>query len=376
MSIIHFPKLSNNIWKHINCVIDIEPPTIYISFSLFHFLSEITIKKNELYEQWFDAAVITDEHEPILNLDSPLNISIYKPISNLYFKIIEVIQSVRFNFKDFKPTNFVMFSFGKTPCEFIEPFYKFRKNNNDKYYGFSSSNEKNCYKTTEFLNKSSNVFLSNENQTIKSLNDKYKNSVDLIFCEGGSEYDPEFIRSEQLFIEISKALCVQANGGSLIVKLFDCFHKTTSDIVYVLSSMYEKTYIIKPHISRQMSPERFLVCNNFLLSDCKDYSNIFEKNIQLICNKNKTQYISSFLEINQTPIFFKNKMIESNTIIGQQQLENIYNIFGIIENKYKCDYNIKTNFKTSTLWCDKYGIDIKPDDKSDNKVNIFRQSNI
>jgi hypothetical protein len=385
MSIIHFPRLSSNVWKHIDCEIINNIPRIYLSASLFYFLSELNNKKKDVIDDWNDISNIENEYSNIFD------ISVYKPISHLYFKIIEITQSIRFNFKDYNPSGFVMFSFAPNMFDAIEPIYNLRKNQNDKYYGFSKDNN------YEILQNSPNIHLIDFTNYL--LTDQYKNYADLIYCEGGNKNDPEYSRIDFLFLEITQALCVQAHKGSLIIKLYDCFHKPTSEIIFILSSMYDKTYIIKPNMSDKISSERFLVCNGFLFSDYKDYSYYFEKAVDCMKNKNTPQhYISSLLSKTQLPIFFRNKMNESNTIIGQQQLEKIYNIFEVIEKKNindfledsksastesKRDYkhiNYKNNMRSMIMWCEKYGVEyIKPDlDFNDNnkKPNIFRESNI
>ena len=60
---------------------------------------------------------------------------------------------------------------------------------------------------------------------------------------------------------------------------------------------------------------------------------------------NKDKYIHRFLSID-TSLFFTIKLQEYNAIFGQQQLENIYNTFAIINNKNKFEKysnNIKNN---------------------------------
>jgi hypothetical protein len=137
--------------------------------------------------------------------------------------------------------------------------------------------------------------------------------------------------------------------------------------------MYDKIQLIKPSISQQISSERFLICSNFLFSDYKEYIGIFEKTIKKIIEKDKNEIISCFLSHSQIPIFFKNKVDEYNAIIGQIQLEGIYNTFSLIENKNKIDYYIKNNSKKCALWCDKYKVEYLQNIEVNDKMNIFRQ---
>jgi hypothetical protein len=367
MSIVHFPKLSNNAWKYIDCIIDKEPITIFLSFSLFHYLTELNIKKKEFLDVWDDVSDYA--HVP--------KISVYKPISDLYFNIFEIIHCIRFNFKDYKAADFVMFSFSPNMYDAIEPVSNLRKNQNDKYYGFS----------TPIINDSLNIYTLNNSTYL--LTDQYKNCADLVYCEGGDKNGSEQYRFEDLFFEISQAICVQAHKGTIIIKFHECFLKTTSELVFILSSMYEKTYIIKPNVSNIYSSERFLVCNNFLFTSYKDYYHFFENAFEKI--KNNGPCVSSLLSKIQLPIFFKNKMDECNTIIGQQQLENIYHVIENIENNKKISIldvssvgvypkePYRSNMRSAILWCEKHGVEYyKPADYGDNhkRPNIFRHNNV
>lgn len=391
MSIIHFPRLSNTAWKQIDCEIINNTPHIFISASLFYFLLEINIKKREVSEEYDHLLFMSNEYSNILD------ISIYKPISHLYFKLIEITQSIRFNFKDHNPHNFVMFSFAPNMYDAIEPIYNLRKNKNDTYYGFSLQNT-DKWILNEHINSAKNINLLDLSTYLN--NDQYKNCADLVYCEGGNKDDPEYIRFNDLFLEISQALLVQSPKGSLIVKLHECFYRATSEIIYILSSMYEKTYIIKPCMTDQINSERFLVCNNFLFSNYKEYYHFFEKIVDII-HDNPSVCISSVLSKIQMPVFFRNKMNECNTIIGQQQLEKTYNLLEILEKNSINDFledlsssssssstdskeeythnNYKNRMKNVFMWCDKYNIEyVKPDlellDKQ--RPNIFRKSNI
>lgn len=371
MSIVHFPKLSNNAWKYIDCIIDKEPVKNFLSFSLFHYLTELNIKKREISDLWDEVSENSNEYAYVPK------ISVYKPLSDLYFNILEITHCIRFNFKDYKEVGFVMFSFSPNMREAFEPIHNLRQNQNDKYYGFS-----------QLFNNDSPHIHTLVNSTYLST-DQYKNCADLIYCEGGDKNVSEQLRFEDLFLEITQAVCVQAHKGTIIVKLHDCFIRPTAELIFILSSMYEKTYIIKPNVSNIYSSERFLVCNSFLFSNYKDYYHFFEKIANII--KLHDSFINSLLPKIQLPMFFKNKMDECNTIIGQQQLENMYRVLEIIENKKNntiIDISSayiypkqphRANMRNSILWCEKYGVEyLKPYDDVDNhnRPNIFRHNNI
>ena len=46
-------------------------------------------------------------------------------------------------------------------------------------------------------------------------------------------------------------------------KIFDIFTQATIDLLYLLSLLYEKVYIIKPNTSRIANSEKYVVCKKF-----------------------------------------------------------------------------------------------------------------
>ena len=172
----------------------------------------------------------------------------------------------------------------------------------------------------------------------------------------------------------------QSKNGIFIVKIDLTFHKPVLDILYILSFMYEKTYVSKPHTSNIVSFEKYIVCKNFILNDSKkiiyekikeEFNNFFNKfrNYELI-NKVECKNIISIINT-EIPYYFLNKIDEINSIIGQQQLESIDQIINIVKNKNKDDKMQlvkRINIQKSVNWCEKYKI---PHNKFIDKTNIF-----
>jgi hypothetical protein len=55
----------------------------------------------------------------------------------------------------------------------------------------------------------------------------------------------------------------QSSNGSCIIKISDVFHKPIVDIIYILSSLYDKTYILKPNTSNIATFDKYIICKNF-----------------------------------------------------------------------------------------------------------------
>jgi len=149
---------------------------------------------------------------------------------------------------------------------------------------------------------------------------------------------------------------MQKKEGTFILKIFDCFMEHSVDLLYILSSFYEKVYLIKPHTSRYANSEKYVVCKGFLFDTNKHFFpfllNAFEKMLS------DEQNIKRFLNI-PVSYYFINKIEEYNAIFGQQQIENIHYTISLIENLYKqdkIDNLVKVNIQKCIQWCIKHNI--------------------
>ena len=164
----------------------------------------------------------------------------------------------------------------------------------------------------------------------------------------------------------------QSTNGVAIIKIDNIFHKPLVEILYILSSVYEKVYIIKPTVSNVITNERYIICKNFIvnLQTIKLYYSYFLNLNSLLKNLKEDEELESLLR-NKIPYYFVNKVEESNIIIGQQQLEFIEQLICLYKNKNKEDKieNIKKlHIQKCIQWCDKFKI---PYNKFTDKVNIF-----
>jgi 23S rRNA U2552 (ribose-2'-O)-methylase RlmE/FtsJ len=263
------------------------------------------------------------------------------------------------------------------PGGFIEAMVNTRCCKSDTYIGISLLDDKNdptipsWKKSDIFLKENSNVYIENAKDgdgDILSLNnflycrEKYKSSMHFITADGGFDFSTDFNKQEininkLLFAQAVYAITMQKKGGSFVLKIFDCFMQHTIDIIYLLSSFYQKIYIMKPHSSRYANSEKYLICKGFLYDSCDIYFpyllNVFTKMITI-----NTNNIFRFLNI---PIsnYFITKLEEYNAIFGQQQIENIYYTISLIDSKNsseKIDTLIKTHIHKCIQWCNKHNV--------------------
>ena len=187
------------------------------------------------------------------------------------------------------------------------------------------------------------------------------NKFEIITADGGFDFsdnfdDQEYNSLKLILCQICFAIIMQKKHGNFVLKIFDIHSKVMIDILYILSSLYNKVYIIKPNTSRYANSEKYIVCKTFKINNSSIY---LDKIIEIYNNMNsKTTYLNSLLSLHIN-YYFYNKIEEINSIIGQQQIEMINNTLNIIEtsNKEKLEQFRKVNINRSIQWCNKYNVD-------------------
>lgn len=239
----------------------------------------------------------------------------------------------------------------------------------------SNNNIPGWRKSQTFLKNNENVIIENgADGTGNLLNidnfyyckEKYGGSMNMITGDGGFDFSTDFNNQENniiklLYAQVAYALCMQARGGSFILKIFDCFLLHTVDLLYLLSSFYEKVYITKPQTSRLANSEKYIVCKNFLYDYSErngdnDYTRFIENVFVKMMMSDK--YVNRLLNVMPNH-YFVSRIEEFNSIFGQQQIENIYYTLSLIDTKNKqdkIDNLIKNNIHKGTNWCIKNNI--------------------
>lgn len=366
-----------------------EPVTsqTVVSFSLDNHLRGLKSQIESVPSQWDLYKKYTNPYENIHSSCSSNGtisppVCPLKPLSRSFFKMIEILNSFNIIEKlGSKKIN--SFHLAEGPGGFIEALALLRKNEEDNYTGMtlinSSPTVPGWKKTKNFLEKNPNVFLEygidgkgdimNVNNLVECAR-KYGNSMDLITADGGFDFSVDFNSQEMLVqglvaCQVAFASVLQKKGGWFILKMFDLFSQTSLDILYLLASLYENIFIIKPNTSRYANSERYIVCQNFKLDDGRPwafqwipfYNNFSEKTL------------SRLLDIT-LPIHFINKVEESNTILGQQQIENISLTLNLIKNPRieKIEALRRNNIQKCIQWCQKYNL---PFNRDIRQMNIF-----
>jgi 23S rRNA U2552 (ribose-2'-O)-methylase RlmE/FtsJ len=396
MSYYLLPKTSVIIHKYIDCIEKEAVPLPVISNSLSTYLYETKKKLDEREKDWDIFKKYTNPYEYIHTV-IPFKkkcVSKHKPLSRSYFKMIEIVNTFGLTFES-KPIK--TFHLAEGPGGFIEAMVHLRRCPHDTYIGMTIIDEDQdpnipgWKKSDAFLRQNKNVYIeygADNTGNILTLEnfihckENHASSMELITADGGFDFSMDFNNQEihiakLLFAQMAFAVCMQKKGGSFILKMFDCFMQHSVDLLYILSSFYEKVHVMKPHTSRYANSEKYIVCKGFLFNTCEHFypfiHRAFEK-MTAIPQNDTSIHIHRFMSL-PIPYCFLIKLEEYNAIFGQQQIENIHYTISLIENKHKqekIDNLVKINIQKCIQWCMKHNV---PYQQILANTNMFIQPN-
>jgi len=351
MSYYILPKNINSIYVNPQYSNELCRPSI--SYSLLNYYGEIKQQIDDMFcydcdlsdNSFEDAVKIINPYEFIFSKvpGSKFSVSKLKPKNNIFYDLLEIYNNLNI-FDSFKEVNSInVLHISPNYVDTIECFEMFREGLADMHY---SSNK------------------------MEIDNDLNGTKMDFIFYETDTE-----LEILDYFISLIQAIIVilrnQKHNGTTIIKIGSVFHKPVVDILYYLSSLYDKVYISKPNTNNITSFDRYIVCKSFIHNEeSLQYLKLNYLKLLIFIKKLEDKHIYSVLDYD-VPYYFKNKIDDLNIIIGQQQLEAFDQIIALYKNKNKDDKleNIKkTNIQKSVSWCEKYKI---PCNKFAEKINIF-----
>ena len=351
---------------------EVEP---IISHSLSKHLYEIKEKITLIQKEWSIYKKYTNPFEYIHT--NPPNkkrsISMYRPLSRSFFKMIEILNLFSFFENDKKIKTFHL---AEGPGGFIEAMTVKRNNPMDEYVGMTLL-ENPDDNTIPTWNKSQDFLRFHKNVTIENGIDntgnilslvnfiycrgKYHSSMDFITADGGFDFSSDFNSQEiyiskLLFAQVCFALCMQAKGGSFVLKIFDCFMQHTVDILCILSCFYKKVYITKPQTSRYANSEKYIVCLDFIhVSDHDFYPFLVAAFKSMVDTESNGRFLN--IAVNH---YYLTRLEEYNMVFGQNQIENIQFTVSLIENKHnrqdKIENLVKIHTKKCINWCAKNNV--------------------
>jgi len=363
----------------------------FLSITLSKYLNNVKLRINNYPIVWDNFKRITNSYEYIHTTlpNSKNSVSKIKPLSRAFFKLIEIYNK----FDMFKDVTSPIKSFhlAEGPGGFIEAMTHLRCHEDDRYHGITlidpdNENIPGWNKSALFLRKNKCVVIEKgaddtgnlySPENFKFCHDSYKGSMDFITADGGFDFSVDFNKQEAMalrliFTEVVYAISMQKYNGTFVLKMFDTFLKSSIDIIFLLSTLYEKVYIVKPNTSRAANSERYIVCLGYRLYTA---DHLFNKLHDILITLNNSlideMTILSVIDI-EFPYKFKCAIEEINAVIGSQQIDNIQTTLRFIENKERKGEKIQqiknNNIQKCIAWCIKNKI---PYNKTGQTGNIF-----
>lgn len=379
MSYYILPKTNNNISIHVevnnttindttlnNTTINDENK-LYVSNTLYNYYHDIMtelsfffIDNNELLSlEEFVRIVNPYEYIHTLVSGTKISVSKLKTDTNIFYDFLEIM--ITLNLLESKQKDIQLLIVSKNYKDIVQCVELVRENNNDHKVFFNEIND-------TYFHCISNTISNTITNTISNI--EY---YDFMFFEANTEtLDTYMIDLIKFIMIIFKQM---KNNGICIIKIDSIFYKPIVDILYLLSSCFEKVYIIKPNTNNITTFEKYIVCKYFIINENK--SKLYHLNYDILGDyllklklKLKDERILSLIQ-SDTPCYFINKINDINTIIGQQQLESLHQIINILNSRNKNDkieLMKKTNIQKCVNWCEKFKL---PCNKFTEKTNMF-----
>jgi len=354
MSYYILPKNNNNIFVNPTC--DNTDYKICISHSLYNYYNELLKQLQLICSN--DTFSYSNNYEDIIKFMNPydyifsnvpgskFSVSKLTPKTTLFYDFLEIIKSLNIldNYKNISIQSLHITPNYNDSIECIELFHEDYKEDNLLCFSKIDNDTHISIHNIKFNFMFFEAFYRNDN-----INNYILNLIEIFMI----------------------ILNHQTVDGISIIKINETVHKPVIEFIYLLTSTFEKVYIIKPNTNNITSFEKYIVCKNFIndpykLEVNKNNYRILQNSLKNIDHKNIISIINKEL-----PYCFINKIDEINIIIGQQQLEALDQMINILKNKNKEEKieNIKKiNIQKSIGWCEKFKI---PCNKFSEKINIF-----
>jgi len=337
----------------------------FVSQTLLNYYNEITTELKQMCNSEIVKDISCNNYSDMLKIIHPyeyifskvpgskFSVSKLKPKSNMFYDLIELIQNTNFldNYRFDKLNTLII---GENFEDSLECLEMLRETySSDKFFCFKKLNSE-LYTLIEH-NKFNLIIYEIDTKMIKNIN---------------------FYIIKLLEI-LSIILINLNNNGCVIIKIENIFYKPVIDVLYILSSFFEKLLIVKPNTSNITNFEKYIVVKNFNNSSKKN--NLYKHNLKIIKeiillqeeNEIKNDIIFKSIISVEIPYYFLSKIEDFNIIMGQKQLEALDQILNILKNKNKYDkieILKKSNIQKSVNWCEKFKI---PCNKFSEKINIF-----
>jgi 23S rRNA U2552 (ribose-2'-O)-methylase RlmE/FtsJ len=298
----------------------------------------------------------------------PQSLCILHPLSRSYFKMAEMLDLIDF-YKPLRGEQIRTTHVCEGPGGFIEALFDEAEKNKMQIYSSIAMtlrskqiNIPGWKRATNFLQSHKNVKIiygeDNTGNIMYPENQEYfidttRNKSHIFTADGGFDFSNDYKKQEEMVFPLLVAsvrigLESIKKGGVFILKIFDFYHKSTTDLIYFLSMHFNEWTLYKPATSRPCNPEQYFIgkdfvgCSDEVLDVLRLWSQYVADNKQLT-SLIKTEYTS----------YFKNVIENMRNTSFNNQTEYLEKVFFIIDAKDEKIINgyLSKNEKSSYDWC-------------------------
>ena len=196
------------------------------------------------------------------------------------------------------------------------------------------------YQENKDLDENTNLsvdFIDNIAKKIEEKNNGDK--VNLYIARKVIKFDPnssqEMKYKKFFLINILLALKVLAKDGNFIIKLYDTFTPFTIGLIYIIFKNFGSVSIFKPVSTRQYSPCRYLVAENYIdeaENSIKYLEKFLNKYIEFTKNNYDVKYFLPMAELRKNENFLK-IIPEINNGITEKRIDALQEITNFIDKR-------------------------------------------
>jgi len=353
---------------------------LYENFSI-NISKELFDKKNEItqYEEehkWELAKKLANPYEMVYTQEEKFpyqNVSLLKPLSRSYFKLVEILHTVNFIRDLSKEVQFLRSAhIAEGPGGFMQAFIDVVENSRrriKKMNAITLRSDKQCIpgwkKASNFLKKYSNIIdisygRDGTGDIYKTINqesfiEEVGGKVNLFTADGGFDFSIDYSQQEkQIFKLLASSFLIAfqilAINGLCVIKLFDTYSESTRSLISLCGSCFKEYSLYKPATSRPCNSERYFIGKKFKGFNPK----VIESLKVIIYNLDNEMYPKISISVEE------NKYIENiSKMYEEKQIECIDLAKKFAEDKELfLNYYEKYN-KYSHKFCEEFKIPIK-----------------
>ena len=147
---------------------------------------------------------------------------------------------------------------------------------------------------------------------------------------------------------------MQKKGGTLIFSIPEIFDDAYYEILYLVSSCYNKVIVTKPVLIENTNNRKVVICSEYADNyDPYTLINLASNVINKVRERQTTDVRVKIVDC-QIPSFFLNKLYEINVIMFQQMIDatmSVINLKGAVNIGEQLEKLNKRTTQKSMFWC-------------------------